>query len=146
MHRSTIPIKFEVKSSWWLTIIYLFIHLGAMVVLFFLALPLPIQGAMLGLCVLSLVFCLYRQAWRLSKQSIVKFWYTGERHWNLQDRQGQELSARLKGDSICTLHFVLLNFSIKSRWRSCSVIILPDAMQPDDLRRLRVLLNTSRVA
>ncbi len=133
-------MKFVLKPSKYLVTIYLLIHLGAIAILLLLPLAIWIKLLLFTFCVASLTFNLRQQALRLSARSIVNFWQTSSGLWSLQDRQGRILSANLQGDSICTLYFVLLNFRL-SRWQRRSVIILPDAIHQDDLRRLRVLLR-----
>lgn len=134
-------IKFELKFSWYLTVFYLILHGGAIAIIFWIINQNFLKLILVTLCFTSLIFIFRQQAMRLNSKSIVKFWQDSERNWHFEQRNGQIALAQLRGDSICTLYFVLLNFKEESKKLTRSVMIFPDAMYPDDFRRLRVCLR-----
>jgi hypothetical protein len=50
------------------------------------------------------------------------------------------VQARLSPSSFVATGLVVLNFR-HGRWRACSLVLLPDALDPHLLRRLRVRLR-----
>jgi len=66
--------------------------------------------------------------------------WDSEGEWRLRTVSGNELTAQLKSSSNVQTWFVILNFSI-SPFQRHSLILLPDAVDPDLLRRLRVRLK-----
>lgn len=135
------PIKFELKSSWYLTILFLLLHAGAIAIIFWVIPQNLVKLLLMTLCIASLIYILRQQAMHLNAKSIVKFWQDSDHNWNLQQRNGQITLAKLRGDSICTLYFVLLNFNEDSKKFRRSVMIFPDAMNYNDFRHLRVCLK-----
>lgn len=137
------PLKFSLKSSRFHAALVLFFYLGAIAVLFVLSLPWWMLLVLNALCLISLVFTLYKQVFHLSEKSIIRFWHAADDCWALEDRMGHIHYAKLASDSICTLYFVLLNFRDQARklHSRISIVILPDSLSKDEFRQLRVCLK-----
>jgi hypothetical protein len=60
--------------------------------------------------------------------------------WSLGTVRGGEMEARLRHDAFVHPSLIVLNFSL-GRWRRRSVVLLPDSLPADELRRLRALLR-----
>jgi toxin CptA len=56
-------------------------------------------------------------------------------------RSGRHLSCRVAPDSLVTPYFVILNVTLSEPRRGRSLMILPDAMETESFRRLRVALR-----
>lgn len=134
--------KFNLKTSFLLSCFYILIHAGAIIILFWLTIPLWLKIFLFIACVASFIYIITLQAWRINPKAIICCWPENNKNWLLQDRRGNVFAMQLLGSSICTVHFVLLNFkSVANKWLWRSVVILPDAMDKDDFRKLRVLLR-----
>jgi hypothetical protein len=62
-----------------------------------------------------------------------------DKGWLLATGQGQELSAQLLGSSRVWTRFALLHFAAGNR--RLNLVVWPDSLEPEDFRRLRVLLT-----
>jgi toxin CptA len=60
--------------------------------------------------------------------------------WILTLVLGKQVEARLQPSSFVSPILILLNFRYRS-WRSCSLVLPPDSLDPDLLRRLRARLR-----
>lgn len=60
--------------------------------------------------------------------------------WNLVLASGRQVEARLSPSTFVATSLVVLNFR-RGRWHACSLVLLPDSLDPDLLRRLRVRLR-----
>ena len=60
--------------------------------------------------------------------------------WTLTLVSGEQTDARLLPSTYVTQRLLVLNFR-RGRWRSSAMVIVPDALDPDLLRRLRVRLR-----
>lgn len=135
------PIKFELIPSWYLTLIFLLLHSGAIAIVLWIV-PLNVfKISLLVLCCGSLFYALRSL---FNATAILRFWLESDHSWSLQQRNGQIFVATLCGDSLCTEYFVLLNFKRDSKKFRRSIMILPDAMTSDDFRQLRISLLTMR--
>lgn len=133
--------KFELKSSWYLALLYFFLHFGAIYMVLWIIPQNFLKLILVLICMGSLLFIYRQQVLRLNAKSIVKFWQDSDRNWNFQQRNGKIILAKLQGDSINTLYFVLLNFKEESKRLRRSVMIFSDAMKQDDFRKLRSCLT-----
>lgn len=137
-------IRFELKPSAILAALLLILHGGAIIILFWISWPFWIKSSLILICIGDFILQWQRHARLSNKSSVTHFWLESNGTWNLQYQDGKVAMGVLQGDSVCTVYFVLLNFKIENkRWRT-SIIILPDAMHKDNLRRLRVLLRMGK--
>lgn len=134
-------LQLALYSSRYLLILLTAIHVGASIILLLLSLPWWWLMLLLVLDGVSLIWTLRQYALLQADAAIIKLWRQADGGWRLQDKANRVWSARLCGDSIRTVCFVLLNFKIPGMWRAKTVVILPDSLDTDDFRRLRVYLQ-----
>ncbi|QQS52997.1 MAG: hypothetical protein IPM89_08610 [Candidatus Competibacteraceae bacterium] len=104
--------------------------------------PLWVKTGLLAGIGLSLVWTGYRYGWRRGGGFITRVeWLDGR--WRLETGDGILRQARLAG-GYAHPGIIVLNFRLESGWRR-SLTLLPDAVDAEDLRRLRVWLRTRRV-
>jgi hypothetical protein len=106
-------------------------------------LPWWVQAAFVAGIARSLIGFGYHQGSRRSRGFIARIELLDGR-WRLETGDGAEYWGRLTGGYAHPL-LVILNFRLESGGRR-SVTLLPDAADPDALRRLRVWLRTSQDA
>ncbi len=105
-------------------------------------LPLALAGraglalALLSGCALSLGGAVWHR-WPWSLREVV-WWPDGA--WSLIQGDGRERDGRLLGSTYVSPALVVLNFRC-GRWRTASLVLLADNLEPDLLRRLRVRLR-----
>ncbi len=127
----------------------IFIHLGAMLCLLALPTVWTIKGGVLCLCVYSLAHCLNRHVLQRHPTVIIKLWPSEQGTWILQAKNGKVHIASLRGDSVITPAFVLLNFQQPRRHflllkNNLTVMLCADGVEAEAFRRLRVYLNVLR--
>ena len=129
---------FRLKSSYYLGILLLIIHGGAIACLCFLPWPWWTK-LLLALAVLISFVTLFRQHALLSHpHSVIEFWQANAGRWQLRNNLAEITTAKLADNSICTRYFVLLNFDcLKQRSRRISVLVLSDSLNVHDFRQLR---------
>ncbi|MBP6582740.1 MAG: hypothetical protein KA204_04605 [Chromatiaceae bacterium] len=105
-------------------------------------LPLALSGrAGLALAVLlGLALSLGGAVWHLWPWSLRAAVWWPDGAWSLIQGDGRERDGRLLGSTYVSPALVVLNFRC-GRWRTPSLVLLPDNLEPDLLRRLRVRLG-----
>jgi hypothetical protein len=103
-----------------------------------LNLSLTLRLAVAAAVVLSFV----RQITRLPPRRLA--WQT-DGDWQLLFQDGSDRTGQLRPDTYVSLWLVILRFQLEQGGR-CSVVILPDMLDPQSFRRLRVRLYQARLA
>ncbi|MES2998415.1 MAG: protein YgfX [Pseudomonadota bacterium] len=134
---------FRLKSSYYLAIVLLIIHGGAIACLCFLPWPWWSRLLLALACLMSFM-ALFRQHVLLSNpRSVIEFWQQNAGHWQLRDNLTEIKTAKLADNSICTRYFVLLKFDcLKCRPRYVSILVLADSLNVNDFRQLRRQLRS----
>jgi hypothetical protein len=127
----------QLRPSLYLLALLLFLHGGALAIIWYLSVPLLLAAIITVLCLFSLWQTLAIHVLRNSKKAITQLRKENDGQWELKTRSGKVFSARLRGDSICTTHCVLLNFRIAGKHLPLSVVIWRDAVDNESFRRLR---------
>jgi hypothetical protein len=133
----------NLKPSLTFALFLLLAHIGAMVCILFLVIFWWAKLLLLLFCVASLIYWLHYQVLLKSKNSIIKLWQHSDGEWSLLNRAGQTLRAQLRGDSVVTRYWVLLNFNLVEKRKRTSVMLCADAVPTDTFRQLRVWLSHS---
>lgn len=109
----------------------------------FVWLTLPVWvTALLAPCLLvSLRFYLRRDCLRTAPGSVVGFEIHPDCRCAAQIRSGEWLEARLLPSSFVAPYLTVLNLRVEGRRFPIHVTILPDAVDAEDFRRLRVRLR-----
>ena len=96
---------------------------------------------LIGLMVLlSLALGLGGPVWHRWPWDLAQAIWHADGRWTLTLAAGREVEGRLLGSSYVSPALVVLNFR-SGRWRNRSLVLLPDNLDPDLLRRLRVRLR-----
>jgi len=126
------PLRLEPTPSRRLAALVLAAHMGAAAVALSLPGLLPLRFLLALLVALSLL-----RVWPAVVRRVAVTWGP-EGDWWWRDRAG-ERAVRLRADSYCSPAVVVLRFEAP-RWRR-DVVLLPDSLDPEVLRRLRVRLR-----
>ena len=122
-------------------------HLSAGALLWPLMLPLTVKLAGIAALALSLAIYLRHYALRTSPGSITSLALADDMTCTLQTRRGQRIACALLGSSFVAPYLTVLELKplAPARWwhklGAYSVVILPDAIDSEEFRRLRVLLR-----
>jgi len=109
-------------------------------IILLLPLELWLQLTIAFVITISLIQAMRNHVLRSHGPAITSAEWNSEGEWLLFTVNGDELSAQLKASSYVQHWLIVLNFSIAPFQRR-SLILLPDAIDPDLLRQLRVRLR-----
>jgi Membrane-bound toxin component of toxin-antitoxin system len=132
-------IRINPVFSRWLAFYLVALHLSALLVLLLLHLSL-VPNLIMSVCVcLSLIYYWKRDLLHQGRGSISSVKWSEEGGWLISDNNGTEQFATLSPSSFLSQYLVLLSFKTANNDRRR--LLLPgDGVDPDQLRRLRVLL------
>ena len=142
----------HLKPSRTLGVVIGFAHFMAIVLLWPLMMPPSVKLTGSALLVISLVFYLRRYALLRSPDSVSSLEVTDEMVCTLNTRKGGQIACALLGSSFVAPYLTVLDLNpLKidktdasprqlSRY-SRSIVILPDGINPEEFRQLRVLLR-----
>lgn len=132
--------QFDLQPSYFLAFLLIFIHLGAIAILFFLDFVYWFIF-IFSICALThLAFTLWRVAFRFGSRAIIRVSPQRDGSWRLVDRAGDVWHGELQSDSIRTRFFILLIFRVSEKRFSLPLILPWDALDKQNFRRLRVSL------
>lgn len=135
------PLRLDLRRSRRLALYLAAAHAGALAFIPFLPLG-NVTGALLAILVL---LCLARsgsaRVLMRGDGDVVALVWERDGEWRLVERGGRTRVCRLRPDSYVHPWLTVLNFAGERR---CSVVLLPDSLDRDTYRRLRVRLGLRR--
>lgn len=134
-------LNIRLKPSGYLTLLLSAAHTIAIGLV--LALPLPIGLKLvttLVFCV-SLVFYLKRNARLAAPNSIIALEIMEDCACAIETRSGKRLDCILLPTSYVSASLTILNLKADGEMLARHIVILPDSINPEDFRKLRVLLR-----
>ena len=134
-------LNIRLKPSVYLALLLSAVH--AIAIGLFLVLPLLIWlkvAATLVFCT-SFVFYLKRNAWLATPNSIIALVINEDCTCAIETRGGKRLECILLPTSYISAFLTVLNLNANGERQARHVVILPDAINSEDFRKLRVLLR-----
>jgi len=132
--------QFKFHSSYYLAAMLITAHGATLAALFPLDFPIWAKTALAFLVLLSLGYHLWREAWLFAPSACVALMLEGDQVV-LSTRGGEQLTAQILRDSLVTPYFTVLNILPQGARFSHSVVILPDSLDAESFRQLRVWLK-----
>ncbi len=132
---------FKLHSSRLLAVLLSIVSVLALVSLWLLPLPMPVMSALTAAILYGMGSCLMRDAGLRRAHSCIAFRLEDREQIVLVLRNGMHLPGRISADSLVTPYLVILNVVLSEQRGERSLRIMPDAMEPDSFRRLRVVLR-----
>lgn len=132
--------QFNLQPSTYFTIALVVSHGAALAVLVPLALPLWARILLALLVLVSLLYHVWHDAWLLALSSNKTLMLDGDMIL-LVARNGDQVTARVLTDSLVTPFITVLNVLPQGAYLARSVIILPDSLDSESFRQLRVWLR-----
>lgn len=132
--------QFNLQPSIYFTIALVVSHGAALAVLVPLALPLWAKTLLALLVLTSLLYHTWHDAWLLALSSNKTLLLDGDMIL-LVARNGNQVTARVLADSLVTPFLTVLNVLPQGAYLARSVIILPDSLDAESFRQLRVWLR-----
>jgi len=152
------PLRLEIKSSKLLFSFLLFSHLLAAGIVIYLNIDKLLTALLVTLIYWSAYTTISKHAWKKSSNAIVGLVWDANDEWFLKFKSGEEITARLHGESFTHPMLTVLNFRSQGvvyetqekpplyakLHPGYSVIILKDNVDKNDFRRLRTRLKISK--
>ena len=109
---------------------------------------LPIDPVVVGLVVIAILVWAGDRvvvvALRRGPRASVALWLTGDRTIVVRRGDGRLVAGHVRSSSYVGARITTLVWLPDGAWRARAELILPDMLQPDDFRQLRVLLRYGR--
>jgi len=131
----------HLKPSMHLTVILSVAHFLVALLLWPLMLPMSVKLLGAGVLVASLVFYLRHYALLKSPESVVAIELSEAMLCILETRGGKHFPCAILGSTFVAPYLVVLNLKLQNKFLGGSVVILPDSIDGEEFRRLRVLLR-----
>jgi len=132
--------QFHLQPSRYLAIMLIAAHGATLAALFPLDFPIWAKTALAILVLLNLGYHLRREAWLSAPSAILALTLEGDRVV-LTTRDGEQLTGQILRDSLVTPYLTVLNVLPQGARMARSVIILPDSLDTESFRQLRVWLK-----
>jgi toxin CptA len=131
----------RLQPSYYLALLLSFAHAAAGLVLWPLALPLGMKVAIAILLIASLIYYLRKDALLIAHDAVVALTLTNEMSCILITRSGQSAACSLSDSTFVAPYLTVINLQPVERFFMRSVVILPDSMDAEEFRRLRIWLR-----
>ena len=145
------PLQIDIKPSKIALVVVVTTHLGAITALLCASLPIIVMVLFAMLTLASAVYSLCRTGWISSQYMICRRWMPaiisvcwGDEFWYLRQDNDTELIAQLLPSSFVSRWLVVVNLSVTQLpwyYRKISLLFLPDNIDKEIFRRLRVRLR-----
>lgn len=135
------PLLLPLRSSCSLVLLLAFMHILALFSVCISAAPWLLQFLVSMGIVASLFWVLDRYAFRFAWQHL-HIQASGD--WLLARRNGEIVSAQLKGSSVVTRYITILNFGYVNSKRRFSLVLLPPNLGQENFRKLCIYLRCMR--
>lgn len=132
--------QFNLQPSIYFTIVLVASHAVALAVLAPLALPLWAKLLLASLVLTSMFYHIWHDAWLLALSSNKTLLLDGDMIL-LIARNGDQVTARVLTDSLVTPFLTILNVLPQGTYLARSIIILPDSLDAESFRELRIWLR-----
>jgi toxin CptA len=134
-------LSVHLKSSLRLTIILSLAHLVAAGLLWPLALPFSIKVTVIVVLIISLIYYLRRDALLTAKDAVVVFELSDDMQCTLTKRSGESIACTILGSTFVAPYLTVLNLKSAGKLFMRSVVIMPDGIDAEEFRCLRVWLR-----
>lgn len=140
-HYSPKPLAIDLRPSRLLAAMLAAAGAGALALLLWMPLPAAVQGLLAVVLCVAVAHAILHDAWRWLPRSIVALQLAGDGSLRCQTQDGRWREAQVLGSSCVTAWLTVLNLRLSGRRFGCSTVLLPDSLDAEDYRQLRVWLR-----
>lgn len=133
-------LRVSLKPSRRLAIVLIVAYAGALAISSTLRLPWWGSG-LLAIAIVASAIISVRAALLKTSSSIVGLELDVDCACRAQTQGGEPLNASVLGSSFVAPYLTILNLRVEGRLMTKHVVLLPDSLDPESFRRLRVLLR-----
>ena len=134
-------MSIHIKPSLQLVILLSLVHFVATGLLWTLALTLGIKAIGTFVLIISLIYYLKQDALLTANNAVVAFALSDEMQCALTTRSGESIACSILGSTFVAPYLTVLNLKPVENFFTRSVVILPDSMDAEEFRQLRVWLR-----
>lgn len=134
-------LSIQRKPSYWLAIILSLAHLAAAVILWTLVLSLGIKLTVTVALIISLIYYLRQDALLTANSAVIAFELSDEMQCTLTTRSGESIVCSILSSTFVAPYLTVLNLKPAEKLFMFSVVILPDSINAEEFRQLRVWLR-----
>lgn len=134
-------LRISIKPSRRLALVLCAAHAAVAGTSLVLGLPMPVKIALVLLIGTSWGICLYGPALLRSNDSVIGLELKDDGAVSFQTRSGEWREGRLLGSSFVSPYLTILNLRSEDRFLARHVVIVPDSVDAEEFRRLRVRLR-----
>jgi len=131
----------RLQPSYYLAVLLCLAHAAAGLVLWPLVLPLGVKAAIAALLIVSLIYYLRKDALLTAHDAVVALTLTDEMSCILIARSGQSVACGLLDSTFVAPYLTVISLHPVERFFMRSVVILPDSMDAEEFRKLRIWLR-----
>lgn len=131
----------RLQPSYYLAALLGLTHAAAGLVLWPLALPPGVKAAIAILLIVSLIYYLRKDALLTAHDAVVALTLTEEMSCILIARSGQSMTCNLSDNTFVAPYLTVINLQPVEQFFMRSVVILPDSIDAEEFRRLRIWLQ-----
>lgn len=117
------------------------VHFVATGLLWMLALTLGIKAMGTFVLIISLIYYLKQDALLTANNAVVALALSDEMQCALTTRSGESIACSILGSTFVAPYLTVLNLKPAENFFTRSVVILPDSMDAEEFRQLRVWLR-----
>ncbi len=129
------------KPSFQLVALLSLVHIAAAGLLWPLALPLGIKAIVAIALVISLVYYLRQDALLIADNAVIVFALSDEMQCIVTIRSGESMICNILGNTFVAPYLTVLNLKPVGELFTRSVVILPDGIDAEEFRQLRIWLR-----
>ena len=137
-------MKISLRPSWVLVAILVFVHGAAMAMVALAGVPLWLELIAVAALVANLVFDMRKTALLRAPDAVIGFEITADDRFSIQTRRGEWIQCEVLGSTYVTSFLTILNLKAIDSGRNTRAVILPDSLDAEDFRKLRVWLRWKR--
>ena len=134
-------MSIHIKPSLQLVILLSLAHFAVAGLLWTLTLTLSIKAMGTFVLIISLIYYLKQDALLTANNAVVAFALSDEMRCALTTRSGESIACSILGSTFVAPYLTVLNLKPVEKLFTRSVVILPDSMDAEEFRQLRVWLR-----
>lgn len=119
-------------------------HGAAIAMVVLAGMPLWLDLIAIAVLVASLVYDLRKTALLQAPDAVIGLEITSDDKFSIQTRRGEWIESEVLGSTYVTSFLTILNLKVIDSGRTTRAVILPDSLNAEDFRKLRVWLRWKR--
>lgn len=137
-------LRITLRPSWILTAILAAAHGGAIAVVVAVGMPPWLQWIAVTALVVNFTWDVRRSALLRSPDAVVAIEIAADDAFSIQTRRGGWIECKVLGSTYVTAFLSILNLEAQGSGGTRRAVILPDSIDAEDFRKLRVWLRWKR--